>query len=258
MDKELVSIITPSYNCSEFIEKTIKSVQNQTYKNWEMLITDDCSTDNSVEIIKAFAFKDPRIKLFQLEKNSGAGVARNKSIEHAQGKYIAFLDSDDKWMPEKLEKQIAFMQEKQCGLSYTSMINIDEHDNEIGIEVAPKRHTLSQNKRDDKVGFSTAVYDQEVVGKIFMPTIRKRQDWGLVLSVLKKCKVAYGIKQPLAYYRIGHDSLSKNKLALVKYNIAAYKSVLGWSSLRAHLFFSFVYLPSYLSKKLFLKMINNY
>lgn len=258
MGKDLVSVITPSYNCSEFIERTIKSVQKQTYTNWEMLITDDRSMDDSVEIIKGIAAQDSRIKLFQLAKNSGAGVARNKSIEHAQGKYIAFLDSDDMWMPEKLEKQIAFMQEKQCGLSYTSMINIDEHDNEIGIEVAPRRHTFSQNKRDDKVGFSTAIYDQEMVGKIFMPTIRKRQDWGLVLSVLKKCKVAYGMKQPLAYYRMGHESLSKNKLALVKYNIAAYQTVLGWSSSRAYLFFFFVYLPSYLSKKVFLKMINNY
>ena len=258
MNKNLVSIITPSYNCAEFIERTIDSVQKQSYTNWEMLITDDCSKDNSVEIIKLIAAKDPRIKLFQLEKNSGAGVARNKSIEHAQGRYIAFLDSDDMWMPEKLEKQIAFMQEKQCGLSYTSMINIDEHDNEIGIEVAPRRHTFGQNKRDDKVGFSTAIYDQEMVGKIFMPTIRKRQDWGLVLSVLRKCKVAYGLKQPLAYYRVGHESLSKNKMALIKYNIAAYRTVLGWSSLRAYLFFLFIYMPSYLSKKLFLKMINSY
>lgn len=258
MDKNLVSIITPSYNCAEFIERTVDSVQKQTYTNWEMLITDDCSKDNSVEVIRQIAAKDPRIKLFQLEKNSGAGVARNKSIEHAQGRYIAFLDSDDMWMPEKLEKQIAFMQEKQCGLSYTSMINIDEHDNEIGIEVAPRRHSFSQNMRDDKVGFSTAIYDQEMVGKIFMPTIRKRQDWGLVLSVLRKCKVAYGLKQPLAYYRVGHESLSKNKMALIKYNIAAYRTVLGWSSLRAYLFFLFIYMPSYLSKKLFLKMINSY
>ncbi len=258
MNKNLVSIITPSYNCSEFIERTIDSVQKQSYTNWEMLITDDCSKDNSVEVIKQIAAKDPRIKLFQLEKNSGAGVARNKSIEHAQGRYIAFLDSDDMWMPEKLEKQIAFMQEKQCALSYTSMVNIDEHDNEIGIEVAPRRHTFSQNKRDDKVGFSTAIYDQEMVGKIFMPTIRKRQDWGLVLSVLRKCKVAYGLKQPLAYYRVGHESLSKNKMALIKYNIAAYKTVLGWCSLRAYIFFLFIYMPSYLSKKLFLKMINYY
>lgn len=258
MDKNLVSIITPSYNCSEFIERTITSVQKQTYTNWEMLITDDCSTDNSVDIIREIAAQDPRIKLFLLDKNSGAGVARNKSIEQAQGKYIAFLDSDDMWMPDKLEKQISFMKTKKCALSYTSMVNVDEQDNEIGIEISPRKHTFNQNKRDDKVGFSSAIYDQELVGKIFMPTIRKRQDWGLVLSVLKMCKVSYGIKQPLAYYRMGHDSLSKNKLALVKYNIAAYKSVLGWGTLRAYLFFFFVYLPSYLSKKVFLKMINNY
>ena len=108
------------------------------------------------------------------------------------------------------------------------------------------------------MGFSSAIYNRDQVGKIFMPTIRKRQDWGLVLSVLRVCRVAYGLKQPLAYYRIGHESLSKNKLALVKYNIATYKVVLGWGTLRAYLFFIFVYMPSYLLKKMFIRMINNY
>lgn len=256
--KECVSIIMPTYNCGKFIAESIESVLNQTYSNWELLITDDCSTDNTIEIIKEFVQKDFRVKLFQLDLNSGAGVARNNSIERAQGKYIAFLDSDDMWMPEKLEKQIAFMEKKQCALSYTSIINIDEDGNELGIEIAPKRHTFKQNKRDDKVGFSSAIYNQKLVGKIFMPTIRKRQDWGLVLLILRKCKVAYGLKQPLVYYRIGHESLSKNKLSLIKYNVAAYMTVLEWNALRAYLFFFFVYMPSYLIKKSFYKIVNSY
>ena len=254
----LVSIITPSYNCAEFIERTIVSVQKQTYTNWEMLITDDCSSDNSVEIIKRIAENDSRIKLFQLDKNSGAGVARNNSIEHAQGKYIAFLDSDDMWMPDKLERQIAFMEEKKSALSYTSYMTIDEDDKLIGMVLAPNRHTFAHNKCDNKIGFSTAMYDKDKVGKIFMPTIRKRQDWGLVMKVLRECKVSYGIKQPLAFYRKGHASLSKNKMSLMQYNVAAYKEVLGWNIVKAYLAFFFIYMPCYIYKKMFNRMINRY
>lgn len=257
-DNGLVSIITPSYNCADFIERTILSVQKQTYTNWEMLITDDCSKDNSVEIIKKIATRDSRIKLFQLARNSGAGIARNNSIEQAQGKYIAFLDSDDMWMPEKLDKQIAFMEEKQCFFSYTSYMTIDGEDRQTGIVLAPNRHTFAQNKRDSKVGFSTAMYNQEKLGKIFMPTIRKRQDWGLCMRILRVCKVAYGIKQPLAFYRKGHASLSKNKLSLVEYNVAAYKIVLGWSTIKAYLFLLFIYMPCNITKKLFNRIVNLY
>lgn len=258
MDRGLVSIITPSYNCADFIEKTILSVQKQTYTNWEMLITDDCSRDNSVEIIQKIAAHDSRVKLFILDKNCGAGVARNNSIKHARGKYIAFLDSDDMWMKEKLEKQIAFMEDKKCDLSYTSYMVIDEDDKTIGLVLAPNSHSFSQNKCDDKVGFSTAIYNQERLGKIFMPTIRKRQDWGLIMSVLRECNVSYGIKQPLGFYRKGHASLSKNKFSLVSYNIAAYKTVLGWNTLRAYLFFLFIYMPCNIAKKVFNRIVDNY
>ena len=116
----LVSIITPSYNSSSFIAETIESILSQTYLNWELLITDDCSTDRSVEIIERYIQRDSRIKLFRLEKNCGAGVCRNRSISEAKGRFIAFCDSDDRWRPEKLEKQLAFMREKDCALSYTS------------------------------------------------------------------------------------------------------------------------------------------
>lgn len=258
MNNDLVSVITPSYNCADFIEKTIASVQKQTYQNWEMLITDDCSIDNSVEIISKISESDPRVKLFVLSENFGAGVARNNSITHAQGKYIAFLDSDDMWMPEKLEKQIAFMKEKQCELSYTSYMTIDEHDKLTGIVLAPNRHTFSQNKCDDKVGFSTAIYDVDKLGKRFMPTIRKRQDWAFVMSILKDCKVSYGIKQPLGYYRKGQASLSKNKRSLVKYNIAAYQNILGWNYIHSWLYLWFIYVPTNLFKKFTMKMITRY
>jgi len=122
----LVSIITPSYNSSSFIAETIESILSQTYLNWELLITDDCSTDRSVEIIERYIQRDSRIKLFRLEKNCGAGVCRNRSISEAKGRFIAFCDSDDRWCPEKLEKQLAFMRGKDCALSYTSYMTCDE------------------------------------------------------------------------------------------------------------------------------------
>lgn len=258
MNRGLVSVVTPSYNCANYIVDTIKSVQKQTYRDWEMLITDDCSDDNSVELIKEIAASDSRIKLFILEKNSGAGVARNNSIKHANGKYIAFLDSDDLWLPNKLECQIAFMEEKKCSLSYTSYLTMDEIGKTTGVVLAPNIHTFAQNKRDSKIGFSTAMYNQELLGKIYMPTIRKRQDWGLLMTVLKKCNVSYGIKQPLVFYRKGHASLSNNKLSLISYNVAAYKTVLGWSSVRAYLFFAIVYMPCHILKVLFNRIVNNY
>lgn len=257
-DYGLVSIVTPSFNSSKFINKAIESVLSQTYQNWEMLITDDCSSDDSCMIIERYVEKDDRIKLFRLNENSGAGVARNNSISKAKGQFIAFLDSDDVWMPEKLEKQIAFMKNRNCALSCTSYMTINEYDEVIGMVLAPNLHTFFENKCDDKVGFSTAIYDCERLGKRFMPTIRKRQDWALVMSIMKDCKVAYGMKQPLGYYRKGQDSLSKNKISLVKYNIAAYQKVLGWSYIKAFIFLWLVYIPCNVWKKIVMNYINRY
>lgn len=249
-DYGLVSIITPSFNSADFIVDTIEAILKQTYPYWELLITDDCSTDNSVEIIEEYARKDSRIKLQKLDKNSGAGVCRNKSIEAAKGRYIAFCDSDDVWMPQKLEKQLAFMEKKGCALSYSSYILMDEDRNEKGIMVCMRRIDFASMKRDDGIGCLTAMYDTEKVGKMYMSSIRKRQDWGLWLQILEKCKVAYGIKEPLAYYRIRSGSISNNKFALVKHNINVYRTILKFSALKAYLFFLFVFMPTYLWKRL--------
>lgn len=255
-DFGLVSIITPTYNSSEFISRTILSVINQTYTNWEMLITDDCSSDSTCQEIKRFIDTDSRIKLFRLETNSGAGIARNNSIEKAKGKYIAFLDSDDMWMPHKLEAQLKFMNKKNCAITGSSYLTIDRNDNVTGIIVAPKVHTFWQNKCDDKIGFLTCMYNTEKVGKIYMPLLRKRQDWGFTMRVLKQCKVAYQLKEPLAYYRKGHESLSKHKMSLIKYYYIAYMDVLDWSFIRAFLFFWFVFIPTYCLKRLEVRIIN--
>lgn len=252
----LVSIITPSYNCAQFIGETIESIIAQTYTDWELLITDDCSTDNSREIIERYANTDKRIKLYRLEHNSGAGVARNTSIDNASGGYIAFCDSDDRWYPDKLEKQLAFMARHNCSFSYTSYMTCDESGDTTGIVVCPKKVTYRSTQRDDKIGCLTAIYDVEKVGKVYMPDLRKRQDWALKLKILAKSRIALGLKEPLAVYRQRAQSLSRKKVDLIKYNLAVYRYVLGWNALRSYLFFYSVFLPSYFVKRLFLKMIN--
>ena len=245
----LVSIITPSYNSANYIIDTIESIINQTYPYWELLITDDCSTDNSIEIIANYAIKDSRIKLLKTEKNSGAGVCRNKSIENAQGRFIAFCDSDDCWFSQKLEKQLEFMILKDCALSYSSYMIMNEAKAIMGVSVCMSNIDYKSMKREDGIGCLTAIYDTEKVGKMYFPSIRKRQDWGLWLEILSKCKVAYGIKEPLAYYRVRRDSISSNKLALIKYNINIYRTVLGYSYLKAIWIFLAIYLPHNFFKK---------
>ena len=152
---EIVSVIMASYNCVGFIEESIRSVQAQTYTEWELLITDDCSTDDTVGVIRKLTENDSRIKLFCLKENAGAGVARNNSIKEAKGRYIAFLDSDDMWMPTKLEKQIQFMEEKGCALSYTSYLTCNERGKVKGIVVSPKRQTMLNSLCDNKIGASS-------------------------------------------------------------------------------------------------------
>lgn len=254
----LVSIITPAFNCGGFIADTIKSVQGQTYKNWELLITDDCSSDNSQEIISQLAKEDQRIRYFKLAANSGAGVARNNSIKESKGRFIAFLDSDDMWLPDKLERQLAFMEEKQCAFSYTSYMTCNQYGRTQGIVIAKNSITLAQDIRDNKIGFSTCMYDTTKIGKVFMPIIRKRQDWGLGIRILQVCKVAYGLKQPLTYYRIGQNSLSKDKRSLIQYHIGMYMEVLGWPRIKATIYFLFVNMPSTFFRKFFMRLINNY
>ena len=245
-----VSIITPTYNSADFLAETIEAIQAQTFTDWEMLITDDCSSDSTRELVQAYAEKDERIKLFVLEKNSGAGAARNNSLSHAKGRYIAFCDSDDRWTADKLEKQIAFMQENDHAFTYTGYHVCDEPGTIIGEVKCRAKETFGSLKCDDKIGCLTVVYDSEKIGKVSFPLLRKRQDWGMKLLALQKCHEAYGIQEPLAIYRKRADSISRNKMSLVKYNIAVYEKVLGWSPVEAHLFFFFVFMPTYTFKKI--------
>ena len=220
----LVSIITPSYNSEKFIAETIRSVQNQSYTNWEMIIVDDCSSDRTESIISDFINDDPRISFYQLQKNSGAGVARNQAVDLAKGRYIAFLDSDDLWKPEKLQKQIDFLSLNNAPFSFSFYECIDESGAPLNLRVeAPKKLHYWQLFFCNFVGNLTGVYDTHFFGKIPISNIRKRQDWMVWLTVLKKIKTAEPIPDSLAFYRVRKDSISSAKWRFVQHNFTVYR-----------------------------------
>lgn len=258
INEDLVSVIMPTYNSSRFVAESIESILHQTYSNIELLITDDGSTDNTTEIINYYAKKDKRVKCFLLSENMGAGHARNYSIQKANGRYIAFCDSDDIWMTDKLEKQIAYMQEKKCSFCFSSYFVCDETGTQTSIVLAPHSVSLADTKRDDKIGFLTAVYDTYAYGKFYMPTLRKRQDWAYVLLILQKCKRAFALREPLAYYRKSKGSISSNKLSLIKFNAKVYETVFGYSTFLAYFYLFSLFLPSYFLKRVNHKFTNIY
>ncbi len=223
--KNLVSIITPSYKSAKFISQTIESVLAQTYKDWEMIIVDDLSPDNANEIVEEYIIKDNRIKLIKLEKNSGPAVARNRAIKEAKGRYMAFLDADDLWMPDKLEKQIQFMNDNNLSFTYSSYKLIDENNSDLGNFITKETITYRSMLKTCSVGCLTAIYDTEKLGKVFMPNILKRQDYGTWLSILKNIESTKGILEPLATYRILNNSVSSNKVKASLYQWKIYREV---------------------------------
>lgn len=257
-DYGLVSIITPSYNSSQFIGETITSILSQTYQHWELLITDDCSKDNSVEVIKKYAQQDSRIKLLELHKNSGAGVARNNSIKYANGRFIAFCDSDDRWTPTKLAEQLSFMVNGGYSFTMTSYHCCDEKNIKLNDVTCPKKVSLIDILIDDEIGCLTAIYDAKRIGKFYMPTIRKRQDWCLWIDIIRKSGPAYGIQRPLAIYRKRNSSLSSNKINLLKYNYRVYHEFLEYNTIKSALFLGCLFLPHYFYKKIKQKILNKF
>jgi teichuronic acid biosynthesis glycosyltransferase TuaG len=227
---ELVSIITPSFNSEKFIAGTIQSVQNQTYHNWEMIIVDDCSSDKTVSIAEYFANNDNRITVYKLDKNSGTGIARNTGLEKASGKYIAFLDADDLWKPNKLEIQINFLRNNNLPFTFSFYDCINEQGTELNKRVeAPRNLAYRQLFFCNYVGNLTGIYDANYFGKIAISSIRKRQDWMLWLTILKKVKSAKPIPESLAFYRIRENSISASKVNLVKHNFAVYRRFHGYN-----------------------------
>ncbi|WP_053361536.1 glycosyltransferase family 2 protein [Bacillus sp. FJAT-27251] len=226
-NNKLVSIITPTYNSSKYIKETILSVKKQIYQNWEMIIVDDASTDHTVEIIEREISLDPRVKLIRLNHNSGPAEARNTAIECSQGRYLAFLDSDDIWLPQKLERQLEFMQENQAGFSFTDYRIMNE-DGEVSNTVfrVPKRMDYNALLKNTMIGTLTVVLDKKMVGEVRMPLYRDcSEDYGLWLYILSSGFIAYGLNEELAIYRKCEDSLSSNKIKSAKKTWNTYRKV---------------------------------
>lgn len=222
---DLVSIITPSYNTARFIPETINSVLAQTYTNWEMIIVDDCSKDDTDAVVSRFS--DPRIRYLKNEKNSGAAVSRNRALREAKGKWIAFLDSDDLWEPTKLEKQIRFMEEKNCHFSYTNYTEIDDDGNSLGtVWTGPKKISKLAMYSFNYMGCLTVMYDRDYVGLIQIADLKKRNDYAMWVKVVKKCP-AYLLDEVLATYRVRSTGSimdrKKSPWARVKFNYYLWK-----------------------------------
>ncbi|MES2240845.1 MAG: glycosyltransferase family 2 protein [Bacteroidota bacterium] len=229
METPLVSVIIPTFNSEKYISDTITSVQNQTYKNWEMLVVDDGSTDATHAIISSF-LTDKRIQFYSLQKNSGTGVARNFGVSKASGRYISFLDADDLWKPQKLEKQLDFLIKNRLPFTFSFYDCIDEQGKSLQKRVeAPKKMSYWQLFFCNYVGNLTGIYDVDYFGKIAISSIRKRQDWMHWLSILKKIKTAKPVPESLAWYRVRDNSLSTSKTALIKYNFAVYRQFHGFN-----------------------------
>ena len=212
----LVSIITPSYNSSRFINECVNSVLGQTYTNWELIIVDDASNDNSRELISNIAARDNRIKFVFLTKNIGVAGSRNIALEKSKGRYIAFLDSDDVWKKEKLTKQIHFMQSHDISFSFSSYEPMSENGIEIFKEIkAPLKIDYHSFLKNTIIGCLTVVLDRDKIGDFKMPNLRTSQDMALWLSIMRGGVIAYGIKKSLAYYRIVGESNTSNKFKVI-------------------------------------------
>lgn len=212
MTDGLVSVISPVYNVEKFIEVTIHSVLNQTYSNFEFLLIDDCSTDQSAEIILRMAKDHPEIKYVKLDTNSGAGYARNVGIKQAEGQYIAFLDSDDCWKPDKLEKEVSLAKEKGAEFVFTAIEMIDEKGNVIKEKRKVKeRVDYKFLLTNTMIATSSVLIDISKVGKFEMPLVRSGQDYATWLMLLRNGRVAYGIDEALTQYRRTEGSLSSKK-----------------------------------------------
>ena len=237
-DGVLVSVVMPVYNDSRFICETISSVLNQTHSNFELLIIEDCSKDNSLEIIKEFM--DKRIKLFVNETNKGAAYSRNKGIKEATGEFIAFLDGDDLWTPDKLEKQLEFMISNKYDFSYTNYEVIDDAGNKTGTYfTGPKKVTHRKFVRMNYVGCLTAMYRKSACPVLVVPEhIKRRNDYALWLKVSEKCN-CYLLNECLAKYRTRASGsiTTSNKEGLFSYHKILFQSLYGYGTLRCFYIF---------------------
>lgn len=230
----LVSVIMPVHNSAATLSQAVRSVQGQSHENWELLITDDGSADGSWDLIRGFADADPRIKPQRADEPSGAAHARNLAIERAAGSWVAFLDSDDLWLPHKLGTQLEFAAHTAAPLTFSSYYKVESDFDVEASQYEPTDRIIAARESVDYqamleanyIGCLTAMYDRDRLGTRFMPEIRKRQDYALWLSILRDGLTARGLSEPLALYRQARPgSLSGSKWSLVRYNWELYRDI---------------------------------
>ena len=225
--EELVSVIMPTYNCAAFIAESVRSVLAQQYTHWELIITDDCSKDNTRDVLAPYLAKYPNIRYTCLGKNSGPAAARSTALKQARGRYVAFLDSDDLWTPDKLSKQLAFMQQTGAVFSSTGYELIEEGGKSKGVALIPPEKTDYKKmlRLSCPVGNSTILYDRSVLGEQVVPAIKKRNDFALWLQLLHTAPACYGMPNILTKYRLRAQSVSRNKLKLLPYHWQLYRHI---------------------------------
>jgi glycosyltransferase involved in cell wall biosynthesis len=263
-DDVLVSIVMPAHNSEKYVGAAIESVLNQTQRDWELIVVDDASNDGTSNLVSEFSARDSRIQVYRFERSVGPARARNLAIQHATGRYIAFLDSDDVWLPNKLEHQLRKMQESGAVLSFTAYKKVDA-DGQVGKTTigVPSTVTYSDLLRTNVIGCLTAVYDTQALGKMYMPEDARREDYRLWLQILKlrthhedyalwlailrrmfrdrgsvARKTVIGINEVLAYYRIHSRSVSRNKLRAAAMQWAVYRQVEKLSLLKSIYYFA--------------------
>lgn len=228
-----VSVITPAFNSAASIERTVRSVAQQTFPPLEHIVVDDGSSDDTALIIERLAREIPHLRVIR-QKNLGAGAARNAGIAAASGTYIAFLDSDDLWLPAKLERQIAFMEAENISFTYGDFLAADALTNaDLGIYRMPERLTYSDFLRGCPIGCLTVVFDQQLLGKMYMPDFRRGQDWGLWLRLTRDGAIAHRYPGVEAVYSVGGASLSSRKFAKVRDVYRIYREQEGIDALRS-------------------------
>lgn len=235
----MVSIITPCYNSAAFIRDAIESVLSQTYQDWELIIADDCSSDHSVDIILEYAHKDHRIIFLKTEKPSGSpSVLRNLALEHAKGRFISFLDSDDVWLPTKLEEQVKLFGDQQIAVAFTNYEKInDAGERKDRYVIAPKEVGYDALLKGNVIANSTGMYDTQKVGKIFCPYVH-HEDYALWLSILKLGYRALNTNKVHTLYRMRKGSVSSNKLRAIAWQWRIYREIEGLGVINTCFYFT--------------------
>ena len=236
----IVSIITPAYNAAPFLEETVKSVQAQSFPDWEMIIVDDCSTDNTYSLAKKLAEEDSRIKVLQNSENSGVAATRNKALNVATGQYIAFLDSDDLWLPDKLKKQIEFMDAGHYILTYTNYqkFNSDTGERYSKIIKAPAKMTAKQIYGDTSIGCLTVMVNRDMAGPFHMPLLGHTEDNITWQEILAKGYTAYRLDEVFSLYREGNSSLTSGKKQAAKQQWQTYREYYKFSIPKSMYYFT--------------------